>query len=437
MKQTCILILGMHRSGTSALSGALNILDVYLGSDLMQPLEQNPKGFYENALLYLVNEKLLERMGSSWDDAFFTEAKLNAIKECDELERVLRQEFQYSQLFAIKDPRLAFLFPFYAQVLTKMGVEIKVVIPFRNPLEVADSLSTRNHFSQEKGLLLWAYHFLLAEKVSRGYQRVFTQFDQLIASPREVLELIDQRLGLNIAAGFESKEKQLQEFLTPDLKHHNISMGNVSENLPDVVRSIIRQAPDLNDADLTESLDSLRRQLFANQALFYNADVLRALDEGRQAKHDLDVKQQLLGQAWQEIQAKEQILEQARQGLKVKDRLLEDARQELQLKEQMLEQSRQGLIVKDQALEETGQELQVKNQELEQVRHALHLEYLSRLQAQQEVQARTGELDSLKQELQVRTGELDSLKQELLIIYKSRSWKITRALRGVARKLRK
>ena len=46
MKQTCILILGMHRSGTSAIAGTLNNLDVYLGSNLMDPGKENPKGFF-------------------------------------------------------------------------------------------------------------------------------------------------------------------------------------------------------------------------------------------------------------------------------------------------------------------------------------------------------------------------------------------------------
>ena len=35
MKQTCILILGMHRSGTSATNGVLSFLDIFIGNDYM------------------------------------------------------------------------------------------------------------------------------------------------------------------------------------------------------------------------------------------------------------------------------------------------------------------------------------------------------------------------------------------------------------------
>ena len=55
MKQTCILILGMHRSGTSALTGVLSLLDVYLGSELMPASEDNKKGYFENKNLYRIN----------------------------------------------------------------------------------------------------------------------------------------------------------------------------------------------------------------------------------------------------------------------------------------------------------------------------------------------------------------------------------------------
>jgi hypothetical protein len=249
MKQTCILILGMHRSGTSALAGVLNILGVYLGTELMKSADQNAKGFYENMLLYRINQKLLGKIGSSWDDAFYNESMLGAVETVAELEEVLSQEFQYSQLFAIKDPRLAYLFPLYYQALTNLGIEIKVVIPFRNPIEVAGSLRARNQFSQEKGLLLWAYHFLLSEKYSRAIPRIITSFDDLIRDPLKVIQLIDEKLDLRLARKFESEKNEIFEFLSPNMKHHNISVDNLSENVPQIIREIVACASQLDKAN--------------------------------------------------------------------------------------------------------------------------------------------------------------------------------------------
>ena len=81
MEQTCILILGMHRSGTSALTGMLSLLDVYLGSELMEESLANVKGYYESNALCRINDKLLYQMESSWDDVLFEEEKISNVKD--------------------------------------------------------------------------------------------------------------------------------------------------------------------------------------------------------------------------------------------------------------------------------------------------------------------------------------------------------------------
>lgn len=287
MSKTCILILGMHRSGTSALSGTLNRLGVDLGSDLIKPMKHNEKGFYENILLYKANEKLLKEMKSSWDDVFYNESKLNSIQDISELENIIEKEFKNSELFAIKDPRLAYLLPIYIKALTNQGIAIKIIIPLRNPSEVAASLTARNQFSREKGLLLWAYHFLLSEKHSRGLPRVFTRFDELLHSPRKVLELIDQKLCLDLSLRYDQIEHVICDFLTPELKHHNMEFDDSLGNVPKLIRDIAVLIPDLNNYDSTGKLDSLRNQLFDNQNLFYNTDITKLSFELFKAKQQL------------------------------------------------------------------------------------------------------------------------------------------------------
>ena len=212
-KQTCILVLGMHRSGTSATNGMLSILDVYLGSDLMKADRDNEKGYFENNVLYRINENLLSQIHSSWDDVFYDENKLEMIGKLDELKDKIRSEFKYSNTFAIKDPRLVFLFPIYKSVLEELDIDIKIILPYRNPLEVANSLRKRDELSLEKGMLLWAYHFLLAEKFSRGHDRVFIDFDELINDPEKVIESISSKLNLNLMEKYQSKREEIHDFL--------------------------------------------------------------------------------------------------------------------------------------------------------------------------------------------------------------------------------
>lgn len=61
----------MHRSGTSALGGTLNLLGLEFGSDLMGADAGNPKGYFENNFVYKLNEKILKESGSAWDDYRF------------------------------------------------------------------------------------------------------------------------------------------------------------------------------------------------------------------------------------------------------------------------------------------------------------------------------------------------------------------------------
>jgi hypothetical protein len=69
-KRKCIMVLGMHRSGTSALTGVLGLLDIYLGSELIQADPANSKGYFENSKINTFNEELLNSMDSSWMISF-------------------------------------------------------------------------------------------------------------------------------------------------------------------------------------------------------------------------------------------------------------------------------------------------------------------------------------------------------------------------------
>ena len=63
-----VIVLGMHRSGTSAVAGALGVLGVNLGERLVQAQADNPKGYWEHADAVQLHERLLAALGSAWED---------------------------------------------------------------------------------------------------------------------------------------------------------------------------------------------------------------------------------------------------------------------------------------------------------------------------------------------------------------------------------
>lgn len=61
--QKCLIVLGMHRSGTSAIAGFLNKLGITLGSNLMMPTEYNEKGYFENWYIFRANVNIMQTLG--------------------------------------------------------------------------------------------------------------------------------------------------------------------------------------------------------------------------------------------------------------------------------------------------------------------------------------------------------------------------------------
>src|SRR5580704_9217804 len=65
---TALVVLGMHRSGTSALTGMLHHLGVALGEHLMPATQDNPRGYWEHSDIVAVHERLMAALGWAWDE---------------------------------------------------------------------------------------------------------------------------------------------------------------------------------------------------------------------------------------------------------------------------------------------------------------------------------------------------------------------------------
>ena len=118
-----VLVLGMHRSGTSALARGLQMLGVYLGNDFLSPKPDNPTGYWEDRNIFELNERLLAVFGLKWedvaliDDARWDEPEVEALRA--EAVEYLRSQFVSHPLWGFKDPRTIRLLPFWHSVLRR------------------------------------------------------------------------------------------------------------------------------------------------------------------------------------------------------------------------------------------------------------------------------------------------------------------------------
>ena len=227
VSRVALVVLGMHRSGTSALAGALTLLGCDGPATPMKPTADNAKGYFEPAPLYPLHSKLLDSAASSWDDWLPVGTSwLNSVRAEEFQTRaaaLIQEQFGTSRLFVLKDPRICRLVPFWARVLEEMNVTPRYILTHRNPLEVAQSLNKRDGMEIEVALLIWLRHVLDAEAATRGKRRCFTSYAELMTNWSLVGHKIEDRLKVALPRLSPQVAGELEDFLSGELRHQNVT----------------------------------------------------------------------------------------------------------------------------------------------------------------------------------------------------------------------
>ena len=232
--RSCLLILGMHRSGTSALARVLTLLGADAPQTLMPANAANETGYWESMSVFGLNEELLASAGSAWDDWQAFEPGWLASPKAGAFEAraraALEAEYGGSSFFVLKDPRICRIAPFWLGVLAAAGVRPLVLLPLRNPLEVAASLEQRHGLAPELGHLLWLRHVLAAEAASRGLPRVHCSYDQLMQDWPHLAARAGKTLNLAWPHAPERAAPEIDAFLAEKLRHHKEAPQRIADN---------------------------------------------------------------------------------------------------------------------------------------------------------------------------------------------------------------
>lgn len=236
--QPQVVVLGMHRSGTSALTGALSAMGVFVGDepDLTGKSWENPQGFFERRDARKICDTLLHSADADW-------WKISKFRPDDvdhATARVLRQEIKNlvqaldgsGRTWALKEPRLCLLFPIFRSALARPFA----LVAYRHPLEVARSLRRRNGFPIQAGLALWEAYTLLALRYGRALNHHIVSFDQLVNDPEHTLGQLSAALeavgaqNLNLDAGVAT--------INPSLRRESMDGGNDGSALSEAQREL-------------------------------------------------------------------------------------------------------------------------------------------------------------------------------------------------------
>lgn len=222
--RTAYLVLGMHRSGTSAVTQLLSLAGAQLPKNVMPGDEHNAQGYFEPWRIATFNDERLRAAGSAWDDAFAYPSPETPPAEAAEWLRrggaLFSEEFASRRYPLMKDPRVTVLLPFWRQVFDAAGLGARCVIPVRHPLAVAGSLARRDGFAPQKSVLLWSAYMLAAEAYSRDLPRAFVDYDSMLADWRGEVARIERAHEAALPKLGKAAARAIDAALTSELRHN-------------------------------------------------------------------------------------------------------------------------------------------------------------------------------------------------------------------------
>jgi len=222
-ERAAVVVLGMYRSGTSAIARALNLCGAYLPERVVAArLGINPNGFWEAEAVTDLDARLLEHLGGKWNRVGFTlpssgplvdEFLLNA-------REILATEYGDAAPILIKDPRVCVLAPLWNRALQESGYRPAYVVLVRHPLETAGSIETQGDMPLAAGLDLWLDYMQRVDAFAQscGQRVVYVRYDELLEDWRRVLRTVAR--GLGVPLDLEGRAGEIERFLEAGMRNH-------------------------------------------------------------------------------------------------------------------------------------------------------------------------------------------------------------------------
>ncbi len=248
-KKKLLLVLGMHRSGTSALTRGMQVVGAEFGGRFLDAQKDNPKGFWEDADLRNLHLEMFEALGMAWNR--LTPLSPEEIRRLETLgyhkkaKQLLHSKMTKGEIHAFKHPRMAKLFPFWREVFETSEYDVLCVLAVRHPLSVAKSLATRDQIEKTYACLMWLSHVIPSLFVPEPSRAIVSDYDRLISDPSLEMKRIANRFGSSVDS--DEMEEYKNDFLEADLRHSSHSLKDLEQDpeLPGLVMEVYSGLLDL------------------------------------------------------------------------------------------------------------------------------------------------------------------------------------------------
>lgn len=317
-----VFVVGPPRSGKSAVTRVVNLLGVPLGRGVKTVTPSNPSGSWEVGALTAFNEELLVKLGGAWHAPPLLSgpwAQNDELMPLRERARERFHRFHDTQQWVWKDPRNSILLPFW---LAALDVRPVVILVCRNPLEVAESVASRDRLSNRLGVVLWERYMRQALVEADGLPLLVARYADVLSAPRAWSSMAREFLSAQgVDCSVARSEEEIARFLDPELRGMALGAEDVATDphLSDAQRELFvtleRLAPTHERFDLptlppetllTEPLLEERRLTEENAML---AETQAKLSELREKHAETQAKQSELREKLTETQRRLATLE--------------------------------------------------------------------------------------------------------------------------------
>jgi hypothetical protein len=249
-RRPIVLVLGMHRSGTSLCSHILSALGVDMTDKIEGPgntslAPDNPHGHWERWEIVEFHDRILGLFNRDFLGRFHDFAMPVAWWADPRVAQIRREMTGFVEermgegWFGFKDPRTVRLMPVWHQILRELKLSPKVIFCLRNPAQVARSLQARDGLDPEIGEYRWLVHIVDFFRYANSFDFCTVEYEDWFRDPSVNLEKLKQFLDLPWHQSQSDLALMLAGIVDPGARHDDFDYREASQPL---VRSLYKLA---------------------------------------------------------------------------------------------------------------------------------------------------------------------------------------------------
>ena len=270
-RRSIVMVLGMHRSGTSLCSHILSMLGVNM-ADVIGVNRGSDRGHWERWEIVEFHDRILALFNRGYFGPFhdfplpvawWADPRVVQIRR----EIVAFVEKRMSRApFGFKDPRTVRLMPLWHQIFLELKLAPKIVLCLRNPAQVDRSLQARDGLAPGIGEHRWLVYMMDFFRFAGAHEFCVLEYERWFDEPRANLKKLTSLLGLEWQHSEADLDLVLAEIVDPALRHDEADRRGAGQPLVRSFYELAARAAD--DAEARAQIDSVASQLAGYEQLY-------------------------------------------------------------------------------------------------------------------------------------------------------------------------